>query len=294
MDRKYVEGGFIIEQEHLEGRCYVLTGPWSPGCAEAFHREGAQFLRLNRTAGARFEDLTFLKSLRGLRGVEIYDQTVTMKQLPPLLELASLELIGLQCKFKDIDFAASFPQLRFASFQWQRGCESVFRCRSLEFLFMEGYPGRDLMGLAPLSKLKRLHVNSRALVTAEGIAQLVALEHVTFAYCSALVDIAEVAACSSLRVLELYNCKKMNRLPAFDRSSQLRRLTVENGVELESIKPLQPCEKLEEVYLPGTKIADRDVSPLLALPSLRSVAFPRNKAYTPSMDEVNQLLAARR
>lgn len=293
MDRRNAEGGFIIEQEHLAGRCYVLTGPWTARSAEVFHREGAQFLRLNRTLGARVEDLEFLKELRGLRGVEIYDPTITMKALAPLLELGALELLGLQCKFKDIDFAARFPRLRLASFHWQRGCETVFRSRELQFLFVEGYPGSNLMDLAGLTSLKRLHVNSKSVVSAEGAAELASLAHLTFAYCSSLLDVSAVSRCRSLRVLELYNCKKVAQLPAFS-TCGLQRLTIENGAVLESLKPLSACEQLEEVFLPGTKISDGDISPLLALPRLRRVAFPRNKSYSHSMDEVNATLAVRR
>lgn len=136
MNRRTVEGGFIIEQEHLAGRCYVLSGPWTTQCLEVFHRERAQFLRLNRTLGARIDNLEFLKDLRGLRGVEIYDSTITMTTLAPLLELSALELLGLQCNFRGIDFAARFPRLQLASFYWRPGCASVFGCRELRFLFM--------------------------------------------------------------------------------------------------------------------------------------------------------------
>jgi hypothetical protein len=291
-NRRDVEGGFIIEQEHLPGRCYVLTGPWSARCAEVFRAEGAQFLRLNRTLGARFENLAFVTQLRGLRGIEIYDPQVTMKELAPVLELNGLELIGLQCKFRDIDFASRFPRLRLASFHWQRGCESVFRCPELLFLFTEGYPGCDLSAFAPLATLRRLHVNSKSLISADGIDELKGLEHLTFAYCSFLVNVEAVSRCTSLRVFELHNCKKVARLPAFSAQNELRRIQIENGA-IESIKPLTMCGDLEEVYLPGTKIADGDISPLLVLRHLKRVAFPRNKAYSHSMDQINAELARR-
>lgn len=292
MDRKNVEDGFIIEQEHLPDRCYVLTSPWTARSTEIFHREGAQFLRLNRTGGAKVTELEFLRELRGLRGVEIYDASITMQMLAPLLDLKSLELLGLECNFKDIDFAASFPRLRFASFRWQRGCESVFHCPKLQFLFMAGYPGKDLSSLAPLSSLERLNIRSRSLTTVEGVPTLTRLEHLTFAYCSSLLEVDATSLCQALRILELYNCKKVTRLPRFS-SCKLQQLTIENGAPLESLEPLLPCRHLEEIYLPGTRIANRDLSPLLSLPRLRRVAFPRDKSYSHSMDEVNATIASR-
>ncbi len=293
MIRRNVEGGFIVEQEHLPGRCYVLTGPWTDLSVKVFHAEGAQFLRLNRVLGARVEDLQFLKELRGLRGVEIYDPTITMRALAPLLELHTLELLGLQCKFKDIDFAACFPRLQFASFHWQRGCETVFRCRELQFLFIDGYPGADLSEFAALTALKRLHVSSKSLVSAQGAPELANLAHLTFTYCPSLIDVNAVSRCRSLRVLELYDCKEVAQLPTFS-SCSLQRLTIENGGSIESLTPLLACEHLEEVYLAGTEISDGDASPLLVLARLRKVAFPRSKLYSHTMDEVNAILAARR
>src|SRR5690606_3153985 len=134
--------------------------------------------------------------------------------------------------------------------------------------YMEGYPGSDLTEVAHLSSLKRLHVNSKSVANAQGVSSLERLERLTFAYCSSLLEVNEVARCESLRVLELVHCKKLAQLPAFS-SCSLQRLTIENGAALESLRPLLACDQLEEVYLPGTKILDGDISPLLALPRLR-------------------------
>lgn len=292
MDRRNVEGGFIIEQEHLAGRCYVLTGPWTARCAETFQREDAHFLRLSRSMGAKVTELEFVKELHGLRGVEIYDASVTMEVLAPLLELSSLELLGLECQFRDIDLAARFPRLKVASLRWQRGCESVFRCGALQFLSIDGYLQKDLSDLSQLASLKRLYVTSRTLTSAEGVSALTSLEHLTFAYCSSLLELDAISTSPALCSLELHSCKKITHLPSFS-SCGLRRLKIENGAQLESLEPLLNCQHLEEVYLPGTRIADRNTSLLLALPRLRRVAFPRNKSYSPSMDELNAAIEAR-
>jgi hypothetical protein len=292
MDRKQVELGFIVEQEHLAGRCYVLTGPWEPRCVQVMRKEGAQFLRLNPTLGARFDvDLQFLRGLTFLRGVEIYAPSV--KDLAELVSLPQLELLGLQCPFKRIDFAAAFPQLRFASFAWRPGCETFFESEGLQFLFMEGYPQEDLTTLQRLSQLRRMHVNARKLKSARGVEMLASLDHVTFAYCRALADITALADCEPLRVLEFHNCPLVSDLAPIGSLRNLKRLTIENGVRVESVAPLLGCVSLEELYLPGTKVEDGDLSHLLKLPHLKRIALPKSTAHSHSADEINRALAAR-
>lgn len=290
--RKQVDDGFIIEQEHLPGPCYVLTGPWQPHCKEVMVREGVQYLRLNRTLGARYENLEFLRELTFLRGVEIYDGAI--KDLTPLLTLSLLERLGLQCQFKNIDFAAHFPRLRFASLIWRPGSESFFQCRALEFLFVEGYPFEELMPLSPLRVLRRLHINSRKLVSANGVGELPELRHLTFAFCSALSDIEAIAQCQSLEVLEFNCCKKIKDVSPLSALKHLRRLLIENGGEIASIKPLRNNDALEELYLPGTKVSDGDLQPLLEMTSLKRVALPKSKKHSHTAEQINAALAGRR
>lgn len=289
--RKQVDGGFIIEQEHLPGSCYVLTDSWQPRYEEVMVREGVHYLRLNRTLGARYENLEFLRALGFLRGVEIYDWDV--KELTPLLALPQLELLGLQCQFKNIDFAAHFPRLQLASFIWRPGSESFLTCRTLALLFVEGYPFEDLTPLSKLGALRRLHVNSRQLVRASGAEQLPELKHLTFAFCPALSDIEDLARCQAIEVLEFNCCKKLAELSPLSSLKRLRRLLIENGAQIASIKPLRHDEALEEVYLPGTKIGDGDLRPLLDLPNLRRVAFPKSRKHSHTMDQINAALARR-
>lgn len=289
--RKQVDNGFVIDQEHLPGRCFVLTGSWTPRCKATMEAERAQFLRLNSALGAHYDDLGFLADLPFLKGVEIYGSAP--RSFDPLLQLQGLELLGLQTKFPKIDFGARFPRLKFASFNWRPGCESIERCLDLEFLFVEGYPFTDLSALTVLQQLRRLHINSRALERANGVQSLQSLRHLTFAYCAMLSDINAVASCDFLEVLELHTCKQVATLVAVGALSKLRRLLVENCGAIDSIRPLLNCELLEELYLPGTKVSDGDLEPMLKLKKLRRVAFPKSRVHSHSMEEINSALAQR-
>lgn len=289
--RKPVDGGFIIEQEHLPGPCYVLTGPWLPRYQEVMARARVHYLRLNRTAGARYESLEFLRPLDFLRGVEIYDWEV--KDLAPLVALPQLELLGLQCQYRNVDFAAHFPRLRFASFIWRPGSESFFRCPALEFLFVELYPFEDLAPLAQRRALRRLHVNSRNLSSVKGVEQLPELRHATFAFCASLTGIGPLAHCQSLEVLEFHRCKKIADIAPLSGLRRLRRLLIEDGGEIGSLEPLRNMDILEELYLPGTKVADGNLRLLLGLRSLRRVALPKGAKHSHTADQINAALAAR-
>lgn len=61
---------FIDDTENNMGRCLVLTAPWSGGIKSIIEKENISVLRLSQSVGWKGDDISFLKELPSLRGVE--------------------------------------------------------------------------------------------------------------------------------------------------------------------------------------------------------------------------------
>ena len=96
---------------------------------------------------------------------------------------------------------------------------------------------------------------------------------------------------TSLEIVELVSCPRIGDISSFGALSGLRKLLVEDCGSVPTIKPLESCDSLEELYLIGTPVNDGDLSPMLRMKRLRKVAFPKNKAHSHTMPEINDLLA---
>ncbi|MGE0408589.1 MAG: hypothetical protein AB7P23_04910, partial [Amphiplicatus sp.] len=138
-----------------------------------------------------------------------------------------------------------------------------------------------------LRNLNRLRIQSRKLEKLDGIELTPDLSDVSFVGCPKLSDISAIRRLNGLRNAMFFACKQVNDLAPFDGMEMLERLHLENGIEVASVHPLSACKHLRELYLIGMKVADGDLSPLLALPKLEKVAIAKKKNHSHSMQEIN-------
>lgn len=284
-----VPGGFLVEQEHMPGWVLVLRGPWRPELADLMKETGVHFLRLSQSMGWQPEDLSFLESVPGLRGIEVYHMGV--KDLSALHRLPQLEFIKLQC-LGELDFSC-FPSLQVAGVRWLPGCETLFECENLRFLSVDTGPIEDLQPFAKLKKLERLQLFTRKLITLRGAEKLPRLRHVRFADCTSLSDISALASVRTLEVFDADTCKKVNSLTPFAGLPRLQKLWLDNCRYVASVKPLEACPALEEVCLVATVVLDGDLNPLLRLRSLSRVALAQHPTHSHTAAQINQELADR-
>ena len=86
-------------------------------------------------------------------------------------------------------------------------------------------------------------------------------------------------------------CKKLTRIDDLAGCVGLRRLSVSESGDIESLKPLAGLVDLQELYLYGcTKVVDNDLTPLAGLPRLKTLALMNRRGYSPSVQELQRIV----
>ncbi len=271
---------FVTEDENGLGRVLVpRTSTWDARFKVIMEENGIDMLRLSHSAGWRETDLSFLESMPYLRGIQIYHWDV--KDLRPLLALSELQLLGFTCLFtKGPDFSA-FEKLQYLLFTWRPKAKSVFDCKGLLYLNIDGYPYEELQSVKHMTRLDRLSLSSRKLTSLSGIEHLESLNSLELVYCSQLRSVDGIERCGQLQNVELHCCKKVNDISSFLSLKHLKTLDMENCGRIKSLRPLADCKMLEYLHFVGdTNIEDGDLSPLPNLPRLKKASFAHRRHYT--------------
>jgi hypothetical protein len=81
----------------------------------------------------------------------------------------------------------------------------------VEYLNIQNYPCQDLNSLELLQSLRRLALTSGKLKCLDGIGKLEMLEHLDLYNCPNLLSIADARAKSSIKHLEVENCRHVSK-----------------------------------------------------------------------------------
>jgi hypothetical protein len=149
---------------------------------------------------------------------------------------------------------------------------------------------KDLSELPKYRRLRDLSLFWGNLKAIDGIDSLPALTHLDLGYLRGLSKIALLAR-SSVTHVHLQAIKSIVDWPELVRCKQLRSLRMSKMGILPSIGFLRQMPRMEEFRFVETKVADGDLSPLLAL---KSVAFEDKRGYSHTEEEVLRGIAARR
>ncbi len=217
---------------------------------------------LRRLRKLHLEGMSRLVSLEGIEGLPIEDLTV--------IRARALRSVGA---------AASLPRLRALELEGVRAVEDFERLAgtaTLEELSLYSGPSLPDYGfLRGMTRLRRLAMGSTEVgAGADGIAPLEAL--------------------TELRLLLLDSgLKHLGALDGLGRLVHLERLSIDNAGEVRSIGFVRSLTELQNLWISRTRIADRDLSPLLELKKLREASIsPEHKQYAPPVAEVLAALRA--
>jgi len=269
----------------------VLEGGWRDEYLSLVEEHDLAVLSI-RVTGA---DLSFLRKLTHLRGLVL--NATEVRDLSVLSELVDLETLTLNVPTRPrltLDLAA-FPRLTRIALYWNPGFGSLFACPRLERSFVFSPPDADLERFAELRSLRRLELSQgRRLARLRGVGRLEDLAFLGLYHQSTLEDLADVGRVGSLRELAIESCKRLRELDEISTLTQLRSLKVADCGEIAGLRPLAGLRGLETFVAWGsTKVADGDLAILLELPHLRQVAMMDRRGYSPSVAEVQAVLARR-
>jgi hypothetical protein len=280
---------FIDVAENGMGRCLVLTSPWCDSFNIVIQKENIDVLRLSDSAGWSGNDLSFLETTQGLRGLEVYSWNV--KDLTPLQHVSHIEYLGLQCEFsKGPDFSL-FSNLRICKLLWKPKAKGILECKNLTLLNISNYPYENLQCISEMINLDRLQITSRKLESLYGIEQLQMLTILDIADCPKLSTITGVKKCSKLKEVEFEGCKALNDISSLGNLKELVTLRVIDCGSINTLLPLSSNVNLQEILFTGnTNIKDGDLSIANKLPKLSRMWFADRRHYSHKREQIKLAL----
>ncbi|QUJ67373.1 hypothetical protein KDD30_15250 [Photobacterium sp. GJ3] len=281
---------FIDEAENGMGRCLVLTDSWSDSLKSVIDKENISVLRLSKSAGWNDNDISFIKALPELRGVEIYSWEV--KDISPLESVKDIEYLGLQCEFTKAPDFSMFRNLKICKVQWRPKAKTVLCCEGLNLLNIINYPHDNLMDVQALSNLKCLQITSRKLVSLSGVENLKYLSILDLVDCPKLENISNIEKCQSLHVMEIDNCKKVYDVSSIGKLGKVKKVMLNDCGNINSLRSFDNSQSLESIFFIGnTNVEDGYLTSLLEVPTLKEIRFNERKHYTHTWSQAEDVIS---
>jgi len=175
-----------------------------------------------------------------------------------------------------------FPRLKRAEIDsLDDGRYSVFDSRSVNSLYVMDYPFEDMERVASMVQLVDLSVGpARRLKDVDALSALTSgLQSLGFYYCPKVSSWASLKSLVNLRKLDIENSAP-RRIDFVSSMAFLGSLSISDCKQIETLAPIKYCTELREVWASGsTNIADGDLSPLMELPHLQTVALANRRHY---------------
>lgn len=285
-----------MEEVQIEASIYgpvaVIRGVWSSHMHEKCLEHAIIGLELNQGKGWTGSSLAFLADFPNLKIFKILDFSI--RDIEPVHHLTELRELGISTYCKTpIDFAA-FTLLQECSLEWRPRCKGLFEASTLESLFLNSYKGNLSCPFGSLSNLHSLSILNSPIREITGLGSLCRLTRLRLGLLRKLSSLAGVERLCNLEWLTVHTCRQISSIGEVASLSRLRKLHVNNDGDIESLRPIQGLPELEEViFYESTNILDGDLSVLLSLQKLSSVAFKARKHYTHRSNEIRALIADR-
>ena len=257
----------------------VIKSAWHNDYLKILLDKDIAELELNQGKGWGGEDLKFLQFLPRLQSFSIFDFSIkSIDDIHCLHNLRKTE-ISTYCK-TPIDFK-SFPNLLECGFEWRKGSDSLFDCKSLSKLFINNYDKKTSDVFSQLIKLEKLSILNAPIENLRGLKSLKMLKFLRIGNLKKLNSFQGIEELEELEELEVQKCKAINSISELSELKKLKRLLLLDMGDIESLKVLGDLDNLEVVLFYGsTNIIDGDISPLTRLKNLSKVSFQNRKHYT--------------
>ena len=285
---------FVLEpRDH--GVDLVVTGEWSSTAREALLAGRADGLVLNYARGFREQPIDFIEGLP-IRKLDLLARSVS--DLSPVYSLAStLEELRVESDPRAQVDLENLPRLRTLAASWPQVRSSILFAPQIEDLVLAPYTEPDLEALSTLTSLTSLVMKEcRGLRSLDGAEAFPWLLQLGIFLAPGLEDIGALARSRppALQVLRLAKCRKVPDVAPVSELPSLRFFDLSEGGEIPSVAPVGGLVNLERLYLyDSTKVADGDLSPIARLPRLKDFRMQNRRGYSPSVKEIQQMIARR-
>jgi hypothetical protein len=281
---------FIIEDHEIGiGKCLVLKSNWSSSYEAVIKENNISTIRLSFSNGWTDLDLSFLKNIHALKGIEIYSWKVN--DLTPLYNLQNLIFIGIQADIKKKFELSKFSKLKILKIFWNDKVKQLYDCLNLEHINVVNFPYESFTAISNLSKLIRIQITSKKFSSTEGISKFRVLEDLDTHDCKKLNSFVELNKVKGLRKLQLSNCPNISDIDAVGELNNLELLIMENCGKIKNINCLRNCGNLKRLLLIGTtSVKDGDLSVIEKLPKLKDVRLSEQKHYNLTRGQIKKII----
>jgi len=285
---------FEIERTS-QGADLVVTGDWSQAASEALESGRADGLVLNYARGFREQPIDFIQGLP-IRKLDLLARSV--RDLSPVYSLAStLEELRVQSDPREAIELECLPRLKTLAASWPQVRASIASASQIEDLAVPAYSEPDLEPLSALTSLTSLVMKERPkLRSLDGVEAFPWLLRLGVFRAPGLSDISalERSRPPVLQVLRLQSCKKISDILPVASCASLQFFDLSEGGEIPSVAPLGSLVNLERLYLyDSTKVSDGNLSPIAGLPKLKDFRMQNRRGYSPSVKEIQEMIARR-
>ena len=222
--------------------------------------------------------MSFIRDCRNLRGLEVYSWNVV--DLTPVEELEQLEFLSIQVDLKKGFDLAHFPTLKTLRLFWKPSVVNLERCTYLDELNVVDYPGNDLRLIGGLLRLRTLKLTSKNIEALDGLDRLSSLRVLDLFECRNLGNLTGLEKAETLEELSLSNCVNVFLFPSLSSLSRLGSVAFHECGDVASLNFLVGCTALKTLHFEGSNILDGDLSPVLELSNLEDLIFEGTRIIT--------------
>lgn len=270
--------------EGLDGATrLIVSGGWSDAAVAALSARSFDRVEFH---GGEYEDFGFLAPFAA-NIVSLALPSGAWASARGLEALTSLRTLALGSPLEGVDFSR-LENLRGVSLgAWSKAYgRSLFECRRLEWLHVEGFADEDCTRIARLPALASLSLARGRLESLAGLRHCTSLRALQLAHLRRLADVAEVASLQALRELELVEAlPKVDDLQAITHSERLRRLDL-RGVDCR-FDDLAWLKRMTRLHVLGLRnVARPDWDCLFASRELKKAAITFEPRPRFSVDDV--------
>jgi hypothetical protein len=257
----------------------TITGEWQDSFYDIFEKHNVKSLELNRAKGWVGKDINFLKDVEYLESFSILDfQIQSILPVHFLKRLKKIEVITY-CKTA-LSFGA-FPKLEHCAIKWRKGSESLFDCKQLKELFLDGYNQFDSDAFSALTNLEKLTIANSSIRNLDGLSKLTRLTYLRLGYLNNITSIEPINTLKRLQELEIQNCKKVASIKGVEYLSELKKILLIDMGSIDSLLPLRNIRDIQWILFYGTtNIIDGNISFLRELRKLSKISFQNRRHYT--------------
>lgn len=277
---------WTIEEGRYSARL-VVQGPWTSAILQKIRNEWIREIELNYAKGWAGGDYSFLSQLSDLEVLEITDWNASDLSAVNTLEALRRLKLFTYCK-TEIRFS-QFPLLEECSLEWWPKARSLFEHAGVQKLFINKYPGKDLIAFEKMSNLRSLSLASPKIETLRGVTALKKLTFLGVYVARRLTTLVGLEELRDIVQLEVSDCPKIKDIVPLADLHKLEELHLCNDGEIDTLKPISEHKDLRVLlFYESTNIHDGDLSVLKGLPRLEHVVFMDRPHYSHRLSDFPQ------